>query len=65
MNTGSVVHLFEGNRAKQSAEPTGLLHRAWNRVAAFFVAFAEVVVEARELEARTLMQRSGRRFLDH
>jgi hypothetical protein len=70
MHTGSVVHLFEGNRGKrpqavESTAATGVLHRAWNSVAAFFVTAAEIIVEARELEARMLMERGSRRFLDH
>ena len=66
MQTGDVVHLFEGKRRTRLARRDGLRNsfgRAWAQVASFAAAVAEVARESRELEKRLLNQR-GHRFID-
>lgn len=70
MQTGQVVHLFEGNRGNRPhttkrGEVQSALTRAWTRVTVFAAAVADVARESRELQTRLLGQRGHRRFADH
>ena len=70
MDTGEVVHLFEGHRGNRPQKirhgvVQGLLVSAWRRVATFVVAVVEVARESRELEKHVFNQRGYRRFLDY
>jgi hypothetical protein len=67
MQTGDVVHLFEGKRRTSLVKRDGLrtsFGRAWARVTSFAAAVAEVARESRELEKRLLNQHGYRRFID-
>ena len=66
MQTGDVVHLFEGKRRTSLVKRDGLrtsFGRAWARVTSV-AAVAEVARESRELEKRLLHQRGYRHFID-